>query len=130
PRPEPPAARALLRAAAEPADLQAASRDLRVRALLPDRALLPRRRPARGPAAGAHAARRRGRVPRPGVPLLADRADPRPALARAARRGGRDAVPAADVGGGGRALRLRQARPPLRPRDRGRNRRHARLAVR
>ena len=49
PRPDAPAAGALLRAAAEPADLQAAARDRRLRALLPDRALLPGRGSARRP---------------------------------------------------------------------------------
>ena len=84
PRADAPAAGPLLRAAAEPADLQAAARDLRLRALLPDRALLPRRGSARRPAPGADPARRRDGLPRPGVPVRADRADRRPDLARAA----------------------------------------------
>ena len=58
-RPEPAAARQLLRAAAVAAALQAAADDRRLRALLPDRALLPRRGPARRPPAGVHAARPR-----------------------------------------------------------------------
>ena len=56
-RAEPPAARQLLRAAAVAAALQAAADDRRLRALLPDRALLPRRGAARGPPARVHAAR-------------------------------------------------------------------------
>ena len=40
------------------------------------------------------------------------------------------AVPAADLARGDGALRLRQARPPLRPRDPGRDRGDARLGVR
>ena len=46
-------------------------------------------------------------------------------------RGDRDraAVPAADLGGGRPPLRLRQARPSLRPRDRGRDRGHPRLRL-
>ena len=54
-----PAARLVLRAAAVAADLQAAADDRRPRALLPDRALLPRRGPARRPPARVHAARPR-----------------------------------------------------------------------
>ena len=82
--PDAPAARPLLRAAAEPADLQAAARHLRLRALLPDRPLLPGRGSPRRPAAGADPARRRDGLPRPGVPVRADRADRRADLARAA----------------------------------------------
>ena len=55
PRPEPAPAGPLLRAAAVAADLQAAARHLRLRALLPDRPLLPGRGSARRPAPGAHA---------------------------------------------------------------------------
>ncbi len=56
----------VLRAAAVAADLQAAADDRRLRPLLPDRALLPRRGPARRPPAGIHAARHRDLLPRPG----------------------------------------------------------------
>ena len=129
PRADAPAAGPLLRAAAEPADLQAAARHLRLRALLPDRPLLPGRGSARRPAPGADPARRRDGVPRPGVPVRADGADRRADLARVPRDRARDAVPAADLGGGRPALRLRQARPPLRARDRGRDRGDARLGV-
>ena len=59
PRALAPAARLVLRAAAVAADLQAAADDRRPRALLPDRALLPRRGPARRPPARVHPARRR-----------------------------------------------------------------------
>ena len=58
-RAEPDAARQLLRAAAVAAALQAAADGRRLRALLPDRALLPRRGPARRPPAGVHPARPR-----------------------------------------------------------------------
>ena len=129
PRADAPAARPFLRAAAEPADLQAAARDLGIRALLPDRPLLPGRGSPRRPAAGDHAARRRDGLPRPGVPVRADGADHVPDLARAPRRRARIAVPAAHLGGGRPALRLRQARSPLRARDRGGDRGHARLRV-
>ena len=62
---EPAAARQLLRAAPVAAALQAAPDGGRLRALLPDRALLPRRGPARGPPAGVHPDRHRDLVPRP-----------------------------------------------------------------
>ena len=58
-RAEPHAARQLLRAAAVAAAVQAAPDGRRLRALLPDRALLPRRGPARRPPAGVHPARPR-----------------------------------------------------------------------
>src|SRR5437763_879484 len=51
PGPRPDSAGLVLRAAPIPADLQAAVDDRRLRALLPDRALLPRRGPARRPPA-------------------------------------------------------------------------------
>ena len=73
--PEPPAAGLLLRAAAEPAAVQAAAYDGRLRALLPDRPLLPRRGPARRPPARVHAARPRDGVRRRG---RRDRASWRP----------------------------------------------------
>ena len=59
PRAVAPAAGQLLRAAAVAAALQAAADGGRLRALLPDRALLPRRGSARRPPAGVHAARPR-----------------------------------------------------------------------
>ena len=64
PRAEPHAARQVLRAAAVAADLQAAADDVGLRPLLPDRALLPRRGPARRSPARVHAARHRDVVPR------------------------------------------------------------------
>ena len=63
PRAEPHAGRQVLRAAAVAADLQAAADDGGLRPLLPDRALLPRRGPARRPPARVHAARHRDVVP-------------------------------------------------------------------
>ena len=56
--------RQLLRAAAEPAAVQAAADVRRLRALLPDRPLLPRRGPARRPPARVHAARHRDELRR------------------------------------------------------------------
>ncbi len=62
PGPEPPAAGQLLRAAAVAAAVQADADDRRLRALLPDRPLLPRRGPARRPPARLHPARHRDGV--------------------------------------------------------------------
>ena len=122
--------RAVLRAAPEPADPQAADDDRRVRPLLPDRDLLPGRGPPRRSRAGAHAARRRDELPGPGGAVRADGGDVRRDLARLPRRGDRDAVAADDLRGGRPSLRLRQARHAVRPRARGRDGAHARLAVR
>ena len=59
PRSQPASARLLLRAAAVAAAVQADADDRRLRAVLPDRALLPRRGPARRPPARLHPARPR-----------------------------------------------------------------------
>ena len=59
PRPQPRPPRPLLRPAPVAAAVQAAPDGRRLRALLPDRPLLPRRRPARRPPAGVHPARPR-----------------------------------------------------------------------
>ena len=66
PRAVAPAARLVLRAAAEPAAVQAAADGRRHRPLLPDRPLPARRRPARRPPVRVHAARRRDELRRPG----------------------------------------------------------------
>ena len=90
PRAEPADRRLVVRAAAEPAAVQAALHDGRLRALLPDRSLLPRRGSARRPPARVHAARPRDEL---------------------RRRGRRDR---GHGGGDGRGLRgdgLRRARP-------------------
>ena len=63
---EPGASRRVLRAAPVAAALQAAADGGGLRPLLPDRALLPRRGPARRPPAGVHPDRHRGLVHRPG----------------------------------------------------------------
>ena len=62
----------VLRAAAVAAALQAAADDERLRSLLSDRALLPRRGPARRAPAGVHAARYRDLVPERGADHAAD----------------------------------------------------------
>ena len=126
-RAEPAAQGALLRAAAEPADPQAADDDRGLRPLLPDRDLLPRRGPAGRPGAGADAARRRDELPGPGGALRADGADVRDHLARLPRRRDPDAVAADDVRGGGPPVRRRTSRT-LASRSRSRTRRRPRAA--
>ena len=123
--PVPARARDVLRAAAEPAALQAAADVRRLRPLLPDRALLAGRGAARRPRARVHAARPRDELRRAGGRAHADRAADGRGLARRRPRD-RAAVPARAVRRGARALRLRQARPALRPRDRRRQRAGAR----
>ena len=89
-----------------------------LRPLLPDRALLPRRGPARRPPAGVHADRRRGVVRRRRKTSCAS---PRGWSRALWREGGQrrpDAVPAHDVRGRDGAVRHRQAGPALRARDR------------
>src|SRR5205814_4241796 len=86
-RAEPRASGRILRAAAVAAALQAAPDGRGLRPLLPDRAVLPRRGPARRPAARVHADRRRDLVSRRARDPGPDgRADPR-RVPRRARRG-------------------------------------------
>ena len=129
-RPEPAAQGPLLRASAEPADPQAADDDRRLRSLLPDRDLLPRRGSPCRPRAGDHPARRRDELPRPRGALPADGADVRRDLARMPRRRDRDAVAAHDLRRGGSSIRLRQAGHAFRARARGRDRGDQGLGVR
>ena len=125
---EPPAAGLLVRAAPEPAALQAAPDGRRPRGLLPDRPLLPRRGPARRPPARVHPARRRGLVRRAARAPGADRA--RPARVVRGRRGRPAApVPAHDLRRGRSAATAptaptcasgwRSRTGPARPRPRG-----------
>ena len=104
----------VLRPPAVAAALQAAPDGLGHRALLPDRPLLPRRGPARRPAARVHAGRHRDVVPRRGDGLRPHREDLRGGLP-----GLRDPVPGAlpadDVRRGDGAVRHRPARHALRP---------------
>ena len=75
------AARLVLRAAAEPAAVQAAAHGRRPRPLLPDRAVPPRRRSSRRPPVRVHAARPRDELRRPGRrarPRPRSRCSPRP----------------------------------------------------
>ncbi len=117
PRALPRAPGRVLRAPAVPAAVQAAPDGRGVRAVLPDRALLPRRGPARRPPARVHADRHRDVVHRAGRHLRARRTADRPP-----RRGRGTAdpgpVPAPDLGRGDGPLRHRQAGPPVRTADR------------
>ena len=83
PRAVAPAARLVLRAAAEPAAVQAAADGRRRRPLLPDRPLPARRGPARRPPVRVHAARRRDELRRPG--RRARRSSARPCSTRPRR---------------------------------------------
>ena len=123
PRAEPRASRRVLRAAAVAADLQADPDDRRHRPLLPDRAVLPRRGPARRPAAGVHAGGRRDVVCAAGDHLRDDRAAACRSIFREIGVEVADAVPADAVRRGAGEVRIRQAGPALRARDRGRQRR-------
>ena len=103
----------LVRAAAEPAAVQAAAHGGRAGALLPDRPLLPRRGLPGRPAARVHPAGRRDELRRAGGRDRADRgADPGDLVAD--RRRGPDPDPAADLCRGDGPVRQRQARPAVR----------------
>jgi aspartyl-tRNA synthetase len=86
----------------------------RLRPLLPDRALPARRGPARRPAAGVHADRRRDVVRGRGGRLRVGERMIAALWREVARRGAAAAVPAPHLRRGARALRHRQAGPALR----------------
>ena len=115
-RAEPRAPRRVLRAAAVAAALQAAAHGLRVRPLLPDRALLPRRGSATGSSARVHTDRHRGVVHRRRRTSCVERGARRRAVARGGHGDSRD-VSAHDVRRGDGALRVGQARHAVRARD-------------
>ena len=92
PRAEPREPRPVLRAAAVAPALQAAADGGRRRPLLPGGALLPRRGPARRPAAGVHPARPRDVVRAPRGDLRADRGDARRRFRRDPRQADRAAA--------------------------------------
>ena len=103
--------RPFLRAAAVAAIVQADADDVGVRPLLPDREMLPRRGPARRPAARIHADRHRDVVHGRGRDLRADGiAGPRDVEGGAGRRPA-GPVPGDDVRGRHGEIRLGQARP-------------------
>ncbi len=104
------AARQLVRTAAEPAALQAAAHGRRHGALLPDRALLPRRGLPRRPAAGVHPARHRDELRRAGRRHRLDGGRAGGDVG-AHRRRDPPSDPADDLRGGDASLRLGQARP-------------------
>ncbi len=108
PGPGPAAARLVVRAAAVAAAVQAAADGGRDGAVLPDRALLPRRGLPRRPAAGVHPARHRDELRRPGRHHRAVRGGAGGAL-EARRARDHDADPADDVRRGDAAVRHRQA---------------------
>ena len=133
-RPEPAPARHRLRPAAEPAAAQAAADGRRHRPLHADRPVLPRRGPARRPPARVHPARPRDELRRRGRRDGLRRGDGHRGLARQRARptAAPGAVPADDLRGSPRAVRLGQAGRPLRHgagRPRERPRRAGRHAV-
>ncbi len=111
----------LLRAAAEPAALQAAADGRRHRPLLPDRPVPPRRGSARGPSVRVHAARRgdelRGCRRRDGCHRRGGRQRD-----RGRHRGRRSGDRAPHLARGHGTLRERQARSPVRAGTRRRHR--------
>ncbi len=109
-----PAAGQLVRPSPEPAAVQAAAHGRRHGALLPDRALLPRRGLPRRPAAGVHPARHRDVLRRPGRRHRAGRGGAGRAVAPHRSRD-QHTDPADDLRRGDAPLRQRQARPALCP---------------
>ena len=99
-----------------PAAVQAAADGVGTRALLPDRAVLPRRGQPRRPYPGVHPARRRAELPRRGGHLLPDGGAARRAVVRDPRRRDRPAVRAPDLRGEHAPVRLGPPRPAVRSR--------------
>ena len=116
--------------AAVAAALQAALHGRRARPLLPDRDVLARRGSARRPAVRVQAARPRDVVRRPRGRARRARAVRRRELRSRRPRRAADALRATHIRRRDEDVRHRQARPPLRPRDPGRDRAHARVGVR
>ena len=112
------ARRRVLRAAAVAAAVQAAADDRRLRPLLPDRQVLPRRGPARRPPARVHADRRRDVLPRRDRDPRADGGDDPHRVRRGAGRQAAEPVPGDDLRRGDAPVRLRQAGPAREPRAR------------
>ncbi len=117
-RAEPSAPGRVLRAAAVAAAVQAAVDDRGHRPVFPDRQVLPRRGPARGPPAGIHADRRRDVVRPPTAGLRDHRAADAGRVRRHWPRGPAAVRPHA-VRRSHRPLRVRQAGPAVRPGDPG-----------
>ena len=113
PRPVPPVAGLVLRAAPVAAAVQAAAHGRRRGPLLPDRPLPARRGPAGRPAVRVHAARRRDELRGPGRRAgRHQRGGARRRRGRHRRAAGRD--PSHHLARGHGPLRRGQARPPLR----------------
>ena len=119
PRPRAHEPGGVLRAAAVAAAVQAAADDVRLRALLPDRPLLPRRGAARRPPARVHPARPRDVVRGGGRRDRRGRGDAGAGVRGRGLRGAAAAVAAARLRRGDGPLRLRPARHAVRARDRG-----------
>ena len=111
-------ARGVLRLAAVAPIVQTAFDDVGLRALLPDRALLPRRGSARRPPARVHPARPRDGLRRGGGRPHDDRGSADPRLRGHGLRDAARAVAADGLRRGDAQVRLRQAGPALRARDR------------
>ena len=109
----------VLRPSPVPAAVQADPDDRRVRPVCADRQVLPRRGPARRPAARVHADRRRDVVHRPGRHLSHDGRAHGPRLPRRSRRGDPEPHTADELPGGDGPVRGRQARHPVRAGDHG-----------
>ena len=122
--PEPHPSRQVLRAAAGAAAVQAADDGVRLRPLFPDRAVLPRRGPARRPPAGrVLPARPRNELRRAGGRLGHDGAGHARRLRGVRRRQAGDAeIPAHPLRRGDPQIRFRQAGPAQPDRDAGRHR--------
>ncbi len=105
----------VLRAAAVAAAAQAAAHGGRLRAVLPDRPLLPRRRPARRPPAGVHPARRRDELHRArGHHRVDQRAIYADHRAVGHQADSAKTLPRAHLRGSDGQVRLGQARPAVR----------------
>ncbi len=113
----------VLRPAAGAAAVQAAHHDRRLRPLLPDRAVLPRRGRPRRPFAGrVLPARHRDELRRAGGRLPGGRAGAaRPLRGVRRRQAGHPDLPAHPLCRGAEEIRLRQARPAQPHRDAGRH---------
>ena len=109
-RAQPHAPGPVLRAAPVAAALQADPDDVRLRPVLPDRALLPRRGPARRPPARVHPDRHRNLL-HGRAPVHGDHGDDDPHAVQGRRRHRAAAAAPHDLRGGHRALRHRPARP-------------------
>ena len=114
---EPRAPRRVLRAAAVAADLQADPDDRGHGSLLPDRAVLPRRGPARRPPARVHAGGRRDLVRDAGTRLRSDRAGMAGDLRARSASTSQRPFPRMSYAEAMAQLRVRQARPAVRPAD-------------